>query len=1391
MLIRDIVSPNPEITFVNDVQLGWYPDDPRNSALACNYMFTNSAPDGTKSSLDLLYLTRSAFIDSSENRFVVIATYGHGKTHFALALANFFGQPAGSPEVEGLLKRVEYASTPSKAQGLRDFKADRAPYLIVRLRGDKAPSLPQQFLSGLETALGEHAQTRGQKLPLWFDSAAQFLATLSPEQTKKAEAYLAGRGTDLANLLDVVQKKQTGLYDLCRDLSKHLHGTPLDFGAEISLEQAVMQASDAYCGDGKPFSGILILFDEFSAFIQKYAEWRGGGSTASLQDLLDGVGNCRDRVVFIAFSQHDPDQVADNIYRAGSDADGRDTLGKELTRLPVPQRNKLYSSLETVIKAYLNQDAVQWEELYERAVGPLEEATDRTMSLFDRLYDDRLGWGTERVAEIITQGCFPLHPITTAMLCSVELRQVTNPRAVLGFVLEALKDRSDQPALLDTRPNWVYAVDLVDWFGEMLSEKEWEQYSAVRQRLGGDITEEQSVALKAMLLQAVRPLKTKGIGYAGLVCLLSGFPRSQCENVLQELSEGGYIQHDTASGADTYTFWTAGASGDKLDREVNKRLAPTLDINAINAEWRQTDRLGPIPMDVNWGYAKDYAAGQYLLTRASFTPGWIKKLATAFHLDPRNGFSEADRGFLFWLVAEKDEDLDWFREQAKSVLEQALPGENPPPVVLALPTEARPHFLRYIQRERAYRDLPQEVKQDYGREVLHDAERRYRQAVDGELRQLKVKPDFECPAPYRAAVGLTGPVTDHKRYLDLCYKAAYRSAPPAFFMQYATGNSNLSKAVWQMSRYLAENRLTASKDLQDTLATVRDLMRNYLRQGATTSWGLVTHDDALQAPVSARIHTAWDVLDRTFAAGKSPVALRDALLPLLNAPFGYDYNHAILILSAWYGFNRTGLKMQNGASTTALSDLLRNPGKPRELIMALCGQGMTISRRDKNTVFLEIAALVEKINDPTQFSRMDAKTMVNSLTTLMREEKLGDLHESVQGAIERLEAGLTRSEEYAKIAAEITTKVSSQNTITPLTQMLKRLAAMPVLGCVRADNAQSLPDLRQMILDQLAGIVNRQCQQYSALSDLTKYEFHKRYLSGMKIELKDIGQSDFFSRIDAALGDLDAALAKLKDRQQDSAIVAEVRSMPTYGSLQQAREYLSRLEALKPHEAETNTLIAEKTDALYKAVVSQEQFIQNLPGRLDNVAQLTDARQLQQEIQRRHDSYANTPEMKVIEAAAKRCRILEDMLNRLSLLQQMPLRSPEDAQSKRSQAAALREETKTHLSSPQIALFDVLREEIDRQVAARENDALNWLRSCAKQVQSGTDLAAVLPKLLTLPPFLPDDRHQEVNDLRMQVQQKLDEDEVTAITTRFRRIADPAKRKACLKALEQIADGRE
>ena len=473
--IGDLVSVDNQAEFRNDVQLDAFDNGKQNLALLRSYLFSSATPTGPRSALKsissvgLLQEVVDIFLDGRENRLVAIANYGHGKSHLALALANFFSRPHDSEEAKILQEKISNAlNDPARAARLRDFKEGHGEFLVVRLRGDIMRSLREQFLNGLEHALNEHPATKGQKLPFWYDVAEHLLRDLGSEDRRTADAFLEPYHRDVGLLARQVRERRD-VYDICVNLFSTLHGVRPDLGGAVSLSDAISWAARSFCGSGKPLGGMLILFDEFSAYIQRYAQ---RGAAGDLQDLLNGVDNQRGKAVFLAFGQHDPLTVADNAQVQGH---VRDSLKRELTRLP--RKYVLYSLMESVIDAYLHQSAGQWQAFTHKNKidTSLFVANDVAYDYFKNWYGHELHWAFDKMRQTVTDGCFPLHPLTTAFLCNVKLQtadEVGTPRTVLGFVFEELNARKDEPALIADRINWVLPVDLVDYFEARLAGEE-------------------------------------------------------------------------------------------------------------------------------------------------------------------------------------------------------------------------------------------------------------------------------------------------------------------------------------------------------------------------------------------------------------------------------------------------------------------------------------------------------------------------------------------------------------------------------------------------------------------------------------------------------------------------------------------------------------------------------------------------------------------------------------------------------------------------------------------------------------------------------------------------------------------------------------------------------
>jgi len=248
--IEDIVSIDDDAQFRNDVQLSAYDDPVTNLTLLKSYLFSGTPPKSSAvvnndvSPVQLLNHIIDEYMVSRpqlrHNRMVVIANYGHGKSHLALALANYFGRKPESEEVQRLLAKVRNASGETGiSQRIQQFKQNRGTFLVIRLRGDHPISLREQFLRALDSAIDEHPETQGKRPNFWYTEAERILSNFTPTEREQADAYLSRDHTMDTELLLRKLRERKEVYDLTIDTIAHVKGIIPNLNGQISLKQVM------------------------------------------------------------------------------------------------------------------------------------------------------------------------------------------------------------------------------------------------------------------------------------------------------------------------------------------------------------------------------------------------------------------------------------------------------------------------------------------------------------------------------------------------------------------------------------------------------------------------------------------------------------------------------------------------------------------------------------------------------------------------------------------------------------------------------------------------------------------------------------------------------------------------------------------------------------------------------------------------------------------------------------------------------------------------------------------------------------------------------------------------------------------------------------------------
>lgn len=1413
LTIGDLTTVDAQAEFRSDVQLDAFDSPQLNSALLRSYLFTATIPESDSVSetpsvaaVGLLERVKQAFLNERlPNRLLAIANYGHGKSHLALAIANYFSRATRSPEIGILLDKIEKATKSSATTaGFREFKEARGEFLVVRLRGDVPRSLREQFLPALEKALAEHPATQGKKPHVWHVPADEFLRKHnSGEERKRADAYLEPHSLDLPTLLQKLQRRED-VYDLCVGLVRHLTGVRPDFGGEVSLKTVIDEAVTAYCWPKGPLGGILVLFDEFSLYVQRYALRSAAGE---LQDLLNGIDAHRGKAVFLAFAPYDPMTAADTAALNSSE---RQSLKKELTR--IQKKYALFSLMEGVIDAYLNQSKDAWGPFLSnpRTRGALFQASDVTQQIFNRRYSRDLRWGGEQFQRTVTEGCFPLHPLTTSYLCTLNLsaaEDLSAPRTVLGFVFEQYHGRQTEPALKGDQINWVLPIHLIDYFGMRLAGSAFKLYENALRTLGDDATDAQCSVLKALLLQELAGVNIRGDDQVHFVAQAVGATEPEALSTLKNLAEANCIRYDPSRKQSS--LWPLSTDPQQLERVVReKRDKYPLDDDTLLGLADELEKLpeisfGAIPIGVPWGHREDWAARQVVFTPECLTPEQLTGLALPYQVN-NQGVQEGNRGALVWLLARNEDETRWFREKAVEILRTAFPGDEAPPIVLMLPSTPRPELLDYFHRWRALQKFSADEQRSVG-SAMYETEKgttakRIRDAVNG-LRGLSANYQdaershsvYVVPATLRASVQAL-PSPSIREVLTECYRLIYRHSPPEFYDQYRVatqGANKLKDAVKFVASLLLQDALARSRDAIRTNALAQDLCEKFLRD----KWGLITPEFRISEPTNPRIAAAWAMLDRTFVPGGPEVFVRDALLTLLNRPYGYDYNTATLVFSAWFGRCNQDLKVVAQGRVVKRETMREwlQAKSPKDFVSQLCvAQAAALARRAPDEEADEVRSLLGWTEGRT-FAQQEADQALARLLDFVQHERSDQtLRDRAAGTAVTLSQAVQCAKEYQQQSRAIQEKLTQKKSVSDVLSLQREIGELPVLTMVHTD-APTPADLHNQWQTRLTELVQAECKANALLQSTTQLELHRSRLHALRQQLLKAGLADLAAEADAAEQELEQQATSLRSREQEDNLIATIQAISARGPLQTLHGLRAQLDEMGALPPRAEAARREKSNAISREVEALETYADGLEVELSRLDRGDDIQAWRDKQLRVCSRYEGTLYQTLFDRLDRRAKVIQSALTRLSSIQGR-WSSPQEAQKALSDLEEMQTEFAAELSETQEAAIGSTKTKIERYMQDRRTAAEEQLARLEAQVSSGMGLDRLKAEMSSPPAFLSEDCLARWHQLQDHLQQRLDRDVIVRIESEFRQISDLKKRAECVAHLQRIlaeSEGRD
>ena len=474
---------------------------------------------------------------------LAIAGYGTGKSHLGLTLASLVSAPKGKT-ARNILSAIESADVDIGADIQLILKETAQPCLAVALNGMQGFDLSAEITKQIVRTLNKdgHDSKSLDDLRPRFGQAAT-LVRMSNESVISA-LLITTEADSIDVLIQKLEQQDERAYAQVHEFFA-ARGMPIRALSGESVKDVIDIAVKEYCGPGKPYRSLLILFDEFGKYTEFATVKSQIAGSGVLQDLFESIQANSNNACFVGFIQFEL-----NAYVQRIAPEYKNEILRYISRYQSANRLYLSINLETLIASLLEK----------RQENLLKERFDNNQSIsesrkimanlakwFPHSQNHRI-WGDESLFHsVIRKGCWPLSPYSTWLLFFLAAAgKHLQERSALALLGDAFQ-RFDKIQIRDISEWSIGPADL--WSDllqqELISSEETGQqgsithaYASVMAKHGVRLSQEQIKLLRAVVLASKLGLLVDGKEEAMQVLAeLAAVPRNVADQEIRLLQE--------------------------------------------------------------------------------------------------------------------------------------------------------------------------------------------------------------------------------------------------------------------------------------------------------------------------------------------------------------------------------------------------------------------------------------------------------------------------------------------------------------------------------------------------------------------------------------------------------------------------------------------------------------------------------------------------------------------------------------------------------------------------------------------------------------------------------------------------------------------------------------
>ena len=525
----------------------------------------------TKSSLTFMDDYLSAVLDNREQATLLVGPYGKGKSHLLLVLLAVLSMPRTAENKKIINNLIEKIGTEDElgktiVADIKEVWSDKKflPVLITDTTGD----LNQGFLCGLNDALKRDGLA--ELCPDTYYSIAlsriEEWANDYPETYKNFKREISNYGLSISKLktdLKLYSKEALQVFKtVYPKITAGSEFNPLAVSEVLPLYKSTSEKLVEEYG----YSGIYIVFDEFSKFIESQDGFAAGANMRLIQDICELATDSGNSQIFFTMVAHKSIKeygkyLSQDIINSFTGIEGRIIEKYFITS----SKNNYELIKNAIVKDYKQLELTQQCTQF---------ISDNALSEFYQLPAFKSNFLLNEFDSIVLKGCYPLNPIAAYLLLNVSEKVAQNERTLFTFI------SNDEPNSMarfvsEHTPDgaWSIGADLIyDYFSPLFKKDVANEFIhniwlSSEYALERATTDDQKKLVKALAIILIVN-KEDEIPASQTYLSLSLFGAvGDSIQAINELNEKGFIYRKNATGS--YVFKTR--AGSELKAEIKRQ----------------------------------------------------------------------------------------------------------------------------------------------------------------------------------------------------------------------------------------------------------------------------------------------------------------------------------------------------------------------------------------------------------------------------------------------------------------------------------------------------------------------------------------------------------------------------------------------------------------------------------------------------------------------------------------------------------------------------------------------------------------------------------------------------------------------------------------------------